>query len=117
VEKFIIVFKQCPYGSVYPIEAARIIQGLLVMDLDAKAVFIDDGVYALTKNHKPEGINMALVKLTLENLESANVPMYVIRESLAERGINNEELDYNVSVISLEDFSKLLLEADTAISL
>ena len=117
MEKFIIIFRKGPYGSVYPIEAARIIQGLMVMDMEAKAVFIDDGIYALTKNNNPKGINMAPVKLTIKNLEALDVPMYVIEDSLKERGLTQEDLDYNVNFISLEELSNLLLESDATITL
>ena len=117
MEKFIVIFRKAPYGSVYPIEGARIIQGLMVMDLDAKAVFIDDGVYALTKNNDPSGINMAPVKLTIQNLEALDVPMYVVKDSLDERGLTQEDLEYDVNLITLEELANLLLESDTAITL
>ncbi|MFX1486034.1 MAG: DsrE family protein [Promethearchaeota archaeon] len=116
MNKVLVVFRQGPYGSVYPIEAARVIQGLFVMDLKVMAVFIDDGVYSLTKNHNTEGINMQPVKLAIENMIAIDVPLYVIRESLEERGLASEDLDFEPEIVDLETFSELILDADSTIS-
>ncbi|MFX0096731.1 MAG: DsrE family protein [Candidatus Hodarchaeota archaeon] len=115
MNKVIVVFRQGPYGSVYPIEAARITQVLIAMDLQAVAVFIDDGVYTLTKNHNPEGINMHPIRLTIENLRAIDVPLYAIDKSLKERGLKKESLDFEPKIIDLEMFSRLILDADTTL--
>ncbi|MHA1409255.1 MAG: DsrE family protein [Candidatus Odinarchaeia archaeon] len=117
MESAIIVFSKSPYGHINAIEGARIGQGLYVLDLPSAAVFMDDGVFALIKDQKPEGIMMHPVRGTLEGLKNLDVEFYAIKESMEERGISEDMLDdyAEAKIITLEEFVDLQEKYDTTI--
>jgi len=113
----ILVIKSPPYGSLMAAEGLRIATALIAMDFLPKLVFIDDGVYCLVKNHKPEaaGLNSFYDRLkTLADL----IGLYVARNSLAKRGLRVEDLDetYHVKTLSLTEVAKLVAENESAIA-
>ena len=119
MEKVIVIFRKGPYGQINSLEGARVAQGLLVLDVDTDAVFIDDGVFNLIDKQNPKGIGHHSVMGALEALHRYDVPLYAIDTSLEQRGIKPEDFDpkLEVKIIALEEFSDLLIEADATIAL
>lgn len=119
MERVIVIFRKGPYGQINSLEGARVAQGLLVLDVDTDAVFIDDGVFNLIDKQNPEGIGHHSVLGALEALHRYDVPIFAIDTSLEQRGIKPEDIDpkLEVKIISLEEFSDLLIEADATIAL
>ena len=114
-----MVFWKSPYGQINSLEGIRIAQGLLVLDVDVKIVFIEDGVFNLVKNQKPDDIGQHSILNALDAARRYDIPFYAIDSSLKLRGIKHEDIgsDLNVKVITIEEFSELILQADTTISL
>ncbi|MBN1329074.1 MAG: DsrE family protein [Candidatus Heimdallarchaeota archaeon] len=119
MEKVIVIFRKGPYGQINSLEGVRIAQGLLVLDVETDAIFIDDGVFNLIKNQKPEGIGHYSVMRALEAMHRYDIPIFACESSLKQRGIKLEDIDPNleVKIISIQELSDLLLQADATIAL
>ena len=119
MERIVVIFRKGPYGQINSLEGVRVGQGLLVLDVENDAVFIDDGVFNLIKNQNPEGIGHHSVMGALEALHRYEVPIFALDESLEQRGIKSEDLDpkLEVKIISIAELSELLLEACATIAL
>lgn len=119
MEKVIVIFRKGPYGQINSLEGVRIAQGLLVLDVETDAIFIDDGVFNLIKNQTPEGIGHHSVMGALEAMHRYEIPIFACEASLKQRGITVEDLDpsLEVKIISIEELSDILLQADATIAL
>lgn len=119
MEKVLIIFRSGPYGHINSLEGVRIAQGLLVLDVENEAVFIDDGVFNLIKDQNPDGIGHHSVMGALEAMHRYEIPIYAIESSLKQRGIEPEDLDpkLEVKIITIDNFSELLVQADATIAL
>ncbi len=119
MEKVLIIFRKGPYGHINSLEGVRIAQGLLVLDVENEAVFIDDGVFNLIKDQNPDGIGHHSVMGALEAMHRYDIPIYAIESSLKQRGIELEDLDpkLEIKVITIDDLSELIEEADATIAL
>ncbi len=119
MDRVIVLFRKGPYGIINSLEGVRVGQGLLVLDVENDAIFIDDGVFNLIKDQNPDGIGHHSVMGALEALHRYEVPIYALDKSLEQRGIQIKDLDpkLEVKVISVADLSELLLDACATIAL
>jgi tRNA 2-thiouridine synthesizing protein C len=116
-KKIVLAIKSPPYGSIMAAEGLRIATALIAMDILPQLVFVDDGVYCLIKNQKPEvaGLNSFYDRLkTLSDL----IGLYVAENSFAKRNLGIEDIDktYNAKVISLNEVAKLVAENEFVIA-
>ena len=58
IKKFLYMNRRAPYGTVYALESLEVVLIGAAFDQDVSLVFMDDGVYQLTKGQKTEGIGM-----------------------------------------------------------
>mgnify|MGYP006267963305 CR=1 FL=1 len=115
--KILLVIKSSPYGSLMAAEYFLIATAMIAMDILPQLLFIDDGVYCLLKNQRPEaaGLNSHYERLkTLADL----VGLYAVRESMAKRDLKIIDLDesFNVKLLSMDETAKLLMENETVIA-
>jgi len=116
-KKILLVVKSSPYGNVKAAEGFRMATAMIAMDVLPKLLFIDDGVYCLLKNQKPEaaGLNSFAERLkTLADL----VGLHVVSDSMIKRNLRNSDLDetYNVKAISLDEAAELIAGNDAVIT-
>jgi len=116
-KKILLVIKSPPYGSLMAAEGLRIATALIAMDILPQLVFIDDGVYCLVKNHKPEAAGLNSFHDRLKTLADL-VGLYVAEDSFAKRNLKIEDLDetYHAKALSLTEFAKLIAENEVAIA-
>jgi tRNA 2-thiouridine synthesizing protein C len=119
MDHVIVIFRKGPYGQINSLEGIRVAQGLLVLDVETEAVFIDDGVFNLIKDQKPDGIGHHSVIGALEAMHRYEIPIYAIESSLKQRGLKPEDFDpkLEVKIITIDDLSELLVKADTTLAL
>jgi len=115
--KILIVIKSPPYGSLMAAEGFRIATAMIAMDILPQLLFIDDGVYCLLKNQKPEvaGLNSHHERLkTLADL----VGFYALRDSMAKRDLKIIDLEESLSakLLSMDEAAKLIMENETVIA-
>jgi len=116
-KKILLIVKTSPYGSVRAAEGFRIATAMIAMDVLPQLLFIDNGVYCLLKNQKPEaaGLNSLVERLkTLADL----VGFYVVSDSMVKRKLRNSDFDetYNVKTISLGEAAELIAENEAVIA-
>ncbi|MHA2061863.1 MAG: DsrE family protein [Candidatus Sifarchaeia archaeon] len=118
-ESVVVIFRQPPYGTVFNAEGFRVCTGLTALDVETHAVFIDDAVYTLLKGQEPEEIHMGNLSKGVGPMIEFEVRVYVVKESLEERGINEEELIENdeIKFISKTELGKLIAETDTTFTI
>lgn len=116
-EKILLVIKSPPYGSLMASEGLRIATALIAMDILPQMVFIDDGVYCLVENQKPEAAGLDSFYDRLKTLADL-IGLYVAKDSLGKRNLGIEDLDkaYNAKAISLTKVARLIAENETAIA-
>jgi len=118
-ESVVIIFRQPPYGTVFNAEGFRVCTGLTALDVETHAVFMDDSCFTLLKGQEPEGIHMGDLSKAISPMIEFEVSVYVVKESLEERGIKEEELIENdeIKLISKTELSKLITEADVTFTI
>ena len=71
IKKFLYMNRRAPYGTVYALESLEVVLIGAAFDQDVSLVFMDDGVYQLTKGQKTEGIGMKNFSPTFSNFSSS----------------------------------------------
>ena len=98
VKKFLYLNRKAPYGTIYAWEVILI---GAAFDQEVSVLFLDDGVYQLTKGQDTSGIGMKNFSPTFRTLGDYEVKnVYVDRDSLAARGLTQDDLVQ----IAWEDF-------------
>jgi tRNA 2-thiouridine synthesizing protein C len=101
VKKFMYLNRKAPYGTIYAWESLEVVLIGAAFDQEVAVMFMDDGVYQLTKGQDTSGIgmkNFSPIYRTLGDYEVKNV--YVDADSLAVRGLTPDDLVQ----IAWEDF-------------
>jgi len=90
---------------------------MIAMDLLPQILFIDDGVYCLVRNQKPEAAGLASFGERLKTLADL-VGLYAVSDSIVQRKLKQIDLDenYNVKTLSLDEATRLILQNETLIT-
>ena len=116
-KKFMFVNRKAPFGTVYALESLEVVLIAATFDQDVSLVFLDDGVYELVKGQDTKGIGIKNHSKTYRALEGYDVEkLYVERESMEARGINEDDLLVDVTVLSSAEMGALMEEQDVVLS-
>ena len=116
-KRFMFVNRTAPYGTAYALESLEVVLITAAFDQDVSLVFIDDGVWQLKKGQQTKGIETKNFSPTYRALEGYDVEkLYVEQESLAARGLAEEDLIVDVTVLSSAELGKLMEEQDVVLS-
>lgn len=116
-KKFLYVNRKAPYGTIYALESLEVVLIAAAFEQDVSLAFIDDGVYQLKKGQDTKGIEVKNFSPTYRALEMYDIEkLYVEQESLAERGLTEEDLLVSVEVLSREQLAQLMAEQDVVLS-
>jgi len=116
-KKFMFVNRKAPYGTVYALESLEVVLISAAFEQDVSLVFVDDGVYQLKKGQQTKGIETKNFSPTYRALEGYDVEkLYVERESLEARGLTEDDLIVDVSVLPAGELGKLMDEQDVVLS-
>ena len=93
VKKFLYVNRKAPYGTIYALESLEVVLIGAAFEQDVTLVFVDDGVFQLTKGQNTDGIGVKNFSPTFRALGDYDVQkLFVERESLEERGLSEDDL-------------------------
>ena len=117
VKKFMFVNRKAPHGTVYALEG---LEGVLIsaaFDQDVSMVFTDDGVYELIKGMNTKGIEVKDFSKTYRALEGYDIEkLYVEKTSMDARGLTEDDLIVDVTVLDSAEMASLMAEQDVVIS-
>jgi len=92
-KKFVYLNRKAPYGTVYALESLEVVLIAAAFEQEVQLIFMDDGVYQLTKGQSTDGIGMKNFSKTYAALGDYDVnQIYVCNDSLAERGLTADDL-------------------------
>ncbi len=115
MEKVLLIVNNAPFGSVFAAEALRAGIAFAGMDLEAKLVFADDGVFCLTKNQRPEIAEMSSLSEGFVNAEEFGLEIFADAESISERDLKNPDL-IEVKQVTKQQIRGLIDEAGVIIN-
>jgi tRNA 2-thiouridine synthesizing protein C len=92
-KSFVFINRKAPYGTIYALEALEVVLIAGAFEQKVRLIFMDDGVYQLTRNQDPSGIGMKNFSKTFGALSDYDVEqIYVDHESLNLRGLSASDL-------------------------
>jgi len=116
IKKFMFVNRRAPYGTVYALEALEVVLISAAFDQDISMVFLDDGVYELVKGQQTQAIGVKNFSPAYRALEGYDIEkLYVDAESLAARGLTEDNLLVPVEVLSAAQLAELMDQQDVVI--
>ena len=131
VKKFLYVNRKSPYGTIYALESLEVVLIAAAFEQNVSLVFIDDGVYQLTRNQNTDGIGMKNFSPTYAALGDYDIHhIYVERESLEARGLSLEDLQpltyedededwaekNSVHLVSSQELAQVMTQQDVILS-
>lgn len=117
VKKFCYVNRKAPYGTIYALESLEVVLIGAAFGQDISLVFIDDGVFQLTKGQDTTDTEMKNFSPTYRALEMYDVEkLYVEQEALEARGLTEQDLIVDVQVLSRNQIASLMEEQDVILS-
>jgi len=117
VKKFMFVNRKAPHGTIYALESLEVVLITAAFDQDVSLVFLDDGVFQLKKTQQTKGIETKNFSPTYRALDGYDVEkLYVEKESLEARGLSEEDLLVDVTVLSAAEMGALMDEQDVVLS-
>ena len=117
IKKFMFVNRKAPYGTIYALESLEVVLITAAFDQDVSLVFIDDGVYQLKKGQQTKGIEIKNFSPTYRALEGYDIEkLYVDKASLDARGLTEDDLLVDVTVLSSEEMGELMDQQDVVLS-
>lgn len=116
-KKILFVVKSPPYGSLRATECFRVATAMIAMDVLPQLLFIDDGVYCLLKDQKPEAAGLSSYHEHLRAIADL-VGLHVLSVSMVKRNLQSEDFDenYRVQTLSLDETVQLILQNETVIT-
>jgi len=116
-KKFMFVNRSAPYGTIYVLESLEVVLISAAFDQDVSLAFVEDGVWQLRKGQQTKGIETKNFSPTYRALEGYDVEkLYVERESLEARGLSEDDLIVDVTVLSSQEMGRLMNEQDVVLS-
>lgn len=92
-KKFMYLNRKASYGTVYALESLEVVLIAAAFEQEVSLVFIDDGVYQIAEGQNTDSIGMKNFSKTYHALADYDInKLYVSKESLAERGMTEEDI-------------------------
>ena len=116
-KKFMFVNRKAPYGTIYALESLEVVLIAATFDQDVSLVFVDDGVYELTRGQQTKDIGIKNFSPSYRALEGYDVEkLYVERHSLVQRGLTEKDLLVPVEVLDTQAMAELMAQQDVVLS-
>ncbi|BDI07930.1 sulfurtransferase complex subunit TusC [Sphaerotilus microaerophilus] len=117
MKKFMFVNRKAPHGTVYALESLEVVLITAAFDQDVSLAFVDDGVYQLKKQQLTKGIETKNFSPTYRALDGYDIEkLYVERESMQARGLTEDDLLVDVTVLPAAEMAALMREQDVVLS-
>ena len=108
-KNIVVILRNPPHGSLYPAEGLRV--AVAISASETNVVSIEDSVYAFLKDS-----DMTLYKHHLDFLKETEVPVFIDKDSLEERGLTAKDLVDAVIVKERSEILSTIAEADATLA-
>lgn len=108
----LVLITRAPYGLEEAFAGLRLALAMGVNGMKTSVLMMEDGVYNAVATQKPEAVKMPSNIEATKELYDFDVPVYVVREDLATRGIPESKLFEGLKAVPAVDAKKLLSEHD-----
>jgi len=116
-KRFLYVNRKAPHGTVYALESLEVVLIGAAFEQDVSLAFLDDGVFQLVKKQVTTGIGVKNFAPTYRALGDYDVKkLYVERESMAARGLGEDDLIVDVEWLSTAQMAELMAAQDVVLS-
>ena len=130
-KKFVYINRKAPYGTVYALESLEVVLIAAAFEQEVQLVFVDDGVYQLTKGQTTDGIGMKNFSKTYAALGDYDVnQIYIDEQSLTDRGLTIDDLQAltyededddwaektSIHLVNREQLAELISDADVLLN-
>lgn len=116
VKNVLLVIKSPPYGGGRATEGLRMATAMIAMDMLPRILFIDDGLYCLVKNQKPNSAGLASFEERLKTIADL-VGLFAASDSMDQRGLRQSDFEkYNVKSLLLNEVAVLISQNETTIT-
>lgn len=130
-KKFVYINRKAPYGTVYALESLEVVLIGAAFEQDVQLVFVDDGVYQLTKGQSTDGVGMKNFSKTYAALGDYDVnKIYIDEQSLTDRGLTLDDLQpltyededddwaekSSMHLVNREQLAELISDADVLLN-
>ena len=130
-KKFLYVNRKAPYGTVYALESLEVVLIGAAFEQDVQLLFMDDGVFQITKGQDTKGIENKNFSPTYTALGDYDITkIYVSQESMDERGLTLDDLMHltyededddwaekdSIKVVTNAEIAALMEEQDVILS-
>lgn len=117
IKKFMFVNRKAPHGTIYALESLEVVLITAAFDQDVSLAFLDDGVYQLKKAQQTKGIEVKNFSPTYRALDGYDIEkLYVEKESLEARGLTEDDLLVDVTVLGRKEMGELMNQQDVVLS-
>jgi len=117
MKRFAYINRRAPYGTVYALEMLENVLVASAFEQDVSVIFIDDGVYQLTKEQNTEAIGHKNFSPTFRALADYDVDkIFVERCSLTERGLEADDLIIDVTLLDSDELKTIIQQQDVLIN-
>ena len=106
----LVMITKPPYGLEEAFAGLRMALAMGVNGMKTSILMMEDGVFNAVSTQKPEAVKMPSNIEATRELYDFDVPVYVIREDLAARGIPESSLFDGLKVVPLAHAKDLLIE-------
>lgn len=109
----LVTFNHAPHGAIFYTEGLRAAVGLIsgIDEHQVEVIYLGDGVYYALKE-----VDRTDAQKYLETLKKAGTIFYVEGQSLLERGIGQEEISPEFTLIKLEEINNIINRSDFTIA-
>lgn len=112
----IILCEDSPFGKNSSVEAIRMATGLLAIgDIDdCKVVFMKDAIYFLSQKLNPEALGVDKFTNIMRLIDLSGLEIFIHDTAMEDAGMVRSDLLQidNIKVVSIEEISQLILDAD-----
>ena len=105
----VILLRQPPHGTLYPVEGLRMTVALSG-DFEPITVAINDGVYAFLKD-----VDKTMYSMHIDFIKNIDLDIYVDRKALNDRGLTKNDLIDQVEVKEHGEILKMIENSTVAI--
>jgi sulfur relay protein TusB/DsrH len=108
----LVLITKSPYGLEEAFAGLRLALAMGVNGMKTSVLMIEDGVFNAVGTQRPEVVKMPSNVEATKELYDFDIPVYVVKEDLATRGIPESRLFEGLKVVPASDAKKLLTEHD-----